>query len=93
MAVTKIEKRVEVKLVEQEVVVEEYVLTLSKEEAQFVLNYLGHTVTGSSDSLRKHADSVYSALRLAGLDYSIEFPNSIDGGVRHNHFKGIQGGY
>lgn len=91
MAVAKIVERVEI--VEQEVIVEEYVLTLSKEEAQFVLNYLGHTVTGSRDSLRKHADSVYKALRLAGLDYSRDFPNNIQGGVHHNHFNGIQGGY
>ena len=93
MAVAKIEKRVEVKLVEQEVAIEEYVLTLSKEEAQFVLNYLGHTVTGSTNSLRKYADSVYSALRRAGLVPSVSFPNNIEGGIHYNHFKGIQGGY
>ena len=91
MAVAKIVERVE--LVEQEVTVEEYVLTLSKEEAQFVFNYLGHTVIGSGDSLRKHADSVYSALRQAGLDYTTDFPNSIEGGLHYNHFKGIKGGY
>ena len=91
MAVAKIVERVEI--VEQEVTVEEYVLTLSQEEAQFVLNYLGHTVTGSLDSPRKYADSVYSALRLAGLDYTMAFPNSIEGGMKINRFKGIQGGY
>lgn len=91
MADAKMVERMEI--VEQEVAVEEYVLTLSKEEAQFVLNYLGHTVMGSTNSLRKYADSVYSALRLAGLDYSLDFPNSIEGGAHHNHFKGIQGGY
>ena len=91
MADAKIVERVEI--VEQEVTVEEYVLTLSKEEAQFVLNYLGHTVTGSPDSLRKYADSVYSALRLAGLVPSVSFPNNIEGGMNLNHFKGIQGGY
>lgn len=93
MAVAKIEKRVGVELVEQEVVVEEYVLTLSKEEAQFVLDYLGNTVTGSVGSLRKYSDSVYSALRLAGLVCDEDFPNSIKGGMQRNYFKGIQGGY
>ena len=93
MAVAEQIQRIEIKMVEQEIPHEEYVLTLSKEEAQFVINYLGHTVTGSRDSPRKHADAVYSALRLAGLDYSMDFPNIIERGVHHNHFKGIQGGY
>lgn len=91
MADAKMVKRMEI--VEQEVAVEEYVLTLSKEEAQFVLNYLGQTVTGSVGSLRKYADSVYSALRLAGVVCDADFPNSIMGGIQRNYFKGIQGGY
>ena len=93
MAVAEQIQRIEIKMVEQEIPHEEYVLTLSKEEAQFVINYLGHTVTGSAGSLRDHADSVYKALRLAGLDYTTDFPNSIEGGIHYNHFKGIQGGY
>ena len=91
MAVAKQTKRVEVKLVEQEVGVEEYVLTLSKEEAQFVLDYLGHTATGSG--LRKHSDNICTALIAVGLDFTQTFQNSIEGGVNFNHFKGIQGGY
>ena len=93
MAVAKQTKRVEIKVVEQEIAHEEYVLTLSKEEAQFLLNYIGHTVTGSAGSLRDHAEAVYEALRCAGLAYSWDFPDHIEGGIHYNHFKGIQGGY
>ena len=91
MAVAKFVERVEI--VEQEVTVEEYVLTLSKEEAQFVLNYLGYTVTGSTNSLRKYADSVCKALRSAGLEYHWDFRDHIEGGIHYNRFNGIQGGY
>ena len=93
MAVAKQTKRVEIKLVEQEIPHEEVVLTLSKEEAQFILDYLGHTVTGSSYGPRKLSDSVVSALIAAGLKITSTFPGSIEGDMNINHFKGVQGGY
>ena len=66
-------------------------LTLSKEEAQFVLNYLGHTVTGSG--LRKHSDNLCNTLCEAGITYDDDFPLNVEGGPKCNRFKGIQGGY
>lgn len=68
-------------------------LTLSKEEAKFIMNYLGHTVTGDLSGLRKHSDAVCDALRNAGVSYDDDFFMSVEGGMKYNHFRGIAGGY
>lgn len=91
MAVAEQIQRIEIKMVEQEVLHEDVVLTLSKKEAQFVLNYLGHTVTG--EGLRKHSDDICHALIKAGVRYSYDFPDNIAGSMQQNLFKGIKGGY
>lgn len=63
-------------------------LTLSKEEAEFVLNYLGHTVNGQG--LRKHSDSVCTALTKAGVKYDwFDFAPHIRGELKRNYFKAI----
>lgn len=85
MAVAEQIQRIEIKMVEQEVLHEDVVLTLSKEEAAFVLNYLGHTVTGLG--LRKHSDSICTALRGAGVEYSYAFSSNIKGTMKLNHFQ------
>lgn len=77
----------------QTVVTKEVIsLELSREEAQFVLNYLGHTVTGNVSGLRKHSDDVCDALRNAGVTYDDDFHTKVEGVMKHNHFRGIQGG-
>ena len=90
MAVAKQTKRIEIKLVEQEIPHEEVVLTLSKEEAQFILDYLGNTVVGGG--LRKHSDAVCGALTAAGVSYDDDFCQQLDGGFQRNHFRSSQGG-
>ena len=93
MAVAEQIQRTEIKMVEQEIAHEEVVLTMSKEEAQFILDYLGYTVTGSIYSPRKLSNSVVSALIAAGLKATSTFPGSIEGKMNLNHFKGVRGGY
>ena len=86
MAVAEQTQKIEIKLVEQKIPHEEVVLTLSKEEAQFVLDYLGNTVVGSG--LRKLSDNICTALVAAGVEYYAGFTNNIEGGMNFNHFKG-----
>ena len=85
MAVAKQIQRIEIKLVEKEIPHEEVVLTLSKDEAQFVLDYLGHTVTGYG--LRRHSENICTELVVAGVKYSDDFQSNIQGGMKRNHFK------
>lgn len=75
---------------EERVIVEEFVdgvvLELSQAEAEFIMNYLGNTVTGRG--LRQHSDNICDALNQAGVKYDDDFFMQLDGGIKHNHFKG-----
>ena len=75
---------------EERVIVEEFVdgvvLELSQAEAEFIMNYLGNTVTGRG--LRKYSDNVCDALQQAGVEYDDDFFKQVPDGLRYNHFKG-----